>query len=51
MWKMQYKPIKNYNVENTILKKDFNLGMASFLFHAFTQYYFVNYSHNQIKQI
>jgi hypothetical protein len=33
---MQYKPIENCHMENTILGKDFNLGMSSSLFHAFT---------------
>jgi hypothetical protein len=33
---MQYKPIKNCCVENTIFGKDFNLGMISSFFHAFT---------------
>jgi hypothetical protein len=33
---MQYQPIENYHVENAILGKDFNLGVTSFLFHAFT---------------
>ncbi len=35
---MQYKPIENYHVENAVVGKDFNLGMTSFLFHAFIQY-------------
>jgi hypothetical protein len=39
MWNLQYKPIKNYHVENAILRKDFNLGVIGFLFHAFTQHY------------
>ncbi len=34
---MQYKPIENYHVENTVLGKDFNFGATSSLFHAFTQ--------------
>jgi hypothetical protein len=33
---MQYKPIKNYNVENAVLGKDFNLGTTVSFFHAFT---------------
>jgi hypothetical protein len=33
---MQFKSIENYHVKNVILGKDFNLGMISFLFHAFT---------------
>jgi hypothetical protein len=33
---MQYKPIKNYSMENVILRKDFNLGTNSSFFHAFT---------------
>jgi hypothetical protein len=33
---MQYKPIKNYHVENAILGKDFNLGMNGSFSHAFT---------------
>jgi hypothetical protein len=33
---MQYKPIKNYHMENAILGKDFNLGATRFFFHAFT---------------
>jgi len=33
---MQYKPIENCQVENVILVKDYNLGITSFLFHAFT---------------
>jgi hypothetical protein len=33
---MQYKPIENYHVENAILGKNFNLGMISSFFDAFT---------------
>ncbi len=33
---MQYKPIKNYHMENVILRKDFNLGATTSFFHAFT---------------
>jgi hypothetical protein len=33
---MQYKPIKNFHVENAILGKGFNLGATGFFFHAFT---------------
>jgi hypothetical protein len=33
---MKYKIIKNYHVENEILRKDFNLGATSFFFHVFT---------------
>jgi hypothetical protein len=33
---MQYKPIKNYNVANSVLRKDFNLGMIGSFFHVFT---------------
>jgi hypothetical protein len=33
---MKYKPIKNYHVENAILKKDFNLGTTHSFFHVFT---------------
>jgi hypothetical protein len=33
---MQYKPIKNCHVENADLGKDFNLGVTSSLFQAFT---------------
>jgi hypothetical protein len=29
---MHYKPIENYHVKNTILGKDFNLGMISSFF-------------------
>jgi len=36
MWKVQYKPIENCHMENTILEKDFNLGAIDSLFHAFT---------------
>jgi hypothetical protein len=36
VWKMQYKPIKNYHVENVVLRKDFNLGVIGSLFQAFT---------------
>jgi hypothetical protein len=32
MWKMQYKPIRNYHMENVILRKDFILGMIGFFF-------------------
>jgi len=32
---MQYKPIKNYHVENVVLRKDLNLGAAGSFFHAF----------------
>jgi hypothetical protein len=33
---MQYKQIENYNVENAVLGKDFNLGVIGSLFHTFT---------------
>jgi len=33
---MQYKPIKNYHMENVVLGKDFNLGAIGSFFHAFT---------------
>jgi hypothetical protein len=33
---MQYKPIKNYHVQNVILRKDYNLGAIGFFFHVFT---------------
>jgi hypothetical protein len=33
---MQYKPIENYHVGSVVLGKDFNLGMISSFFHAFT---------------
>jgi hypothetical protein len=33
---MQFKPIENCHMKNTIIEKDFKLGMTSFLFHAFT---------------
>jgi hypothetical protein len=40
---MQYKPIKNYHMENEVIGKDFNLSMNDFLFHAFTpcDHYFI----------
>jgi hypothetical protein len=31
---MQYKPIKNCHVENTIIGKDYNLGATGSFFHA-----------------
>jgi hypothetical protein len=34
VWKMQYKPIENYHVENVVLGKDFNLD-DWFLFSCF----------------
>jgi hypothetical protein len=34
---MQYKPIKNYHVENVVFRKDFILGVISSFFHYFTQ--------------
>jgi hypothetical protein len=33
---MQYKPIKNYHVENVVLRKDFSLGTIGSFFHVFT---------------
>jgi hypothetical protein len=33
---MQYKPIKICHVENTIIGKDFNLGVTCSFFHVFT---------------
>ncbi len=33
---MKYKLIENYHMENAILGKDFNLGVISSFFHAFT---------------
>jgi hypothetical protein len=35
---MQFEPIENCHVKNTIIEKDFKLGMTGFLFHAFTLY-------------
>jgi hypothetical protein len=36
MWKIQYKPIKYYHMENVVFRKDFKLGATSSFFHAFT---------------
>jgi len=33
---MQYQPIKNYHMENVVLRKDFNLCAGGSFFHAFT---------------
>jgi len=32
---MHYKPIENYQMENVILEKDFDLGTTNSFFHAF----------------
>ncbi len=34
---MKYKLIKNYHLQNAVLRKDFNLVTTSSFFHAFTQ--------------
>jgi hypothetical protein len=40
---MQYKPIEDCHVENAILRKDFNLGTTSSIFHVFTLMSYVMY--------
>jgi hypothetical protein len=36
MWKMEYKLIKNFHVEDVVLGKIFNLGMIGSFFHTST---------------
>jgi hypothetical protein len=36
MWKIKYKPIKICHVENSLIRKNFNLNVTGSFFHAFT---------------